>query len=99
MFEKLLAFADHLDEKGLKKEADEVDLAIREAAPLFNDKKPSAPNSIFKGPKDPSAWKAEQDAIREKSEKMIADTMKGISENPIFKTAILGNDFATAKIS
>lgn len=92
MFEKLFAFADLLDEKGLKKEADEVDLAIKEAAPIFNTKGPAG--GFFKSP---GAWKEEQKALREKGEKIIADTMKGISENPIFKTAILGNDFAAAK--
>lgn len=119
MFEKLLAFADLLDQKGLKKEADEVDLVVKEAAPIFEDKPSSKTPSGERGPNDrrlditkpksgpssifdtfqkaPGAWKAEQDAIREKSEKMIASTMRSISEDPIFKTAILGNDFALAK--
>ena len=90
MFEKLLAFADFLDQKGLKEEANELDSVIKEAA----DSKvfPNLP-----GKKSPGEWKAERDAAREKSEKKLAETLKGVSENPIFKLAIQGNEFATAK--
>lgn len=93
MLGKLSVFADLLDEKGLKQEADEVDLVIKEAAPLFETPR-SKPNTLVK---TPGAWKAEQDALREKSEKKLAETMRSVSTNLAFKSAIEGNDFIAAK--